>query len=329
MRIRPLATLSTRAAVRFEGWRTRRERERNAQRSIAPPDTAAAATGPGIVTTRIHPLAGLGHQVTGWISGWLWSRELGLPFAGGEVTRDDRGLFEFGPLVEVTPGTPRMRMPAVTDERNHGSLPLLRDAVDRALERAEGPVELRLPLDTFRYRLDGAAEVLRDAVLSGSSGGRLRALEAGSPFAAVHIRRPAWAREPVSRATPERWLEEEWYLSIIRALRDVDGLRDLEFRAYSVGDASEFPGLAAEGVELHVGGDRDADFVELAGARVLVVAPSAFSFLAGLVSRGHVIQPVPWWHPTPEFDRWLGVDRGAPGDRTELARTLRVWHSRR
>jgi hypothetical protein len=218
----------------------------------------------------------------------------------------------------------KVRMPAVPDERNPASLALLREAVDLAY-RAGEPTEFRLPLDTFRYRLDGAAEVLRASVLSGTGGSRLRELEAGPAYVALHIRRPSRVGDPVSRATPERWLEEDWYLAIVRALRELSGLGDVAFRAYSVGDASEFPKLAAEGVELHLGGRRDDDFVELVAARVLVVAPSAFSFIAGLAGLGHVVQPVPWWHAIPESDRWLGVDRGTPPDVAELAPALRTW----
>ncbi|MBB2975529.1 hypothetical protein FHX49_001095 [Microbacterium endophyticum] len=125
------------------------------------------------------------------------------------------------------------------------------------------------------------------------------------------------------QAHPDRWIDASWYVRVISEIRSVKELREIPIRIISLGGASEFEQLARlEGVELCLNGDRDDDFLRLAAARVLVFAPSSFSYNAALVSKQAVIGRAPWWHEIPSSGRWVRLGPDGELDRALLERAL-------
>lgn len=258
----------------------------------------------------IHPYPGLGHQLAGWISGHLWAGDLGLRYTGGDITRDEAGLFNFGQDTSglVHERIKKVRLVAVGDERDARNLAILKGQVNRALLQAQGrPVHFQLALDQARWDQTPAASAVRSAVLNGRNGPRLRVLEgAGESYIAAHIRRGDVGADAMGGSTGQpRWVGEDWYVKLLRRIRQNPDFAAMEVRVYALGEPSDFPMLQREGVTLCLNGDRDKDFVELCAAKVLIVAPSSFSFTAGLASQGAVIAQHPWWHHVPDEGRWL------------------------
>ena len=121
-----------------------------------------------------------------------------------------------------------------------------------------------------------------------------------------------------------RWVEESWYVTVLRVLRAHPSLRELRVRVYALGSESDFPELAAEGVDFHLNGDVFSDLVELAAARLLVAAPSSFSFTAGMCSKGVVLARAPWWHFVPNEGRWVAVANSGVFAVEDLDRAIQV-----
>jgi hypothetical protein len=330
MKIRPLRTIPLRLALKLTGWRNASSKKRigaaqkrysiwSAAERRVHPDSSLEAT--------IHPYPGLGHQLSGWIAGELWSRDLDLVYAGGKLTQDRSQLFAFVevPARAVSERGKTVRLKAVNDETDPRSLAVLRGQVQRASARwPDTPIRFQLALDQARWDQSAAEGALRKAVLLGSRGDAFAELENdGRPYVALHIRRGDVSMDTLAGDTGQsRWVDEGWYVNIVRSLRRHPGIQGLEIRAYALGQPDDFQELADEGVSLRLGGDRDLDFIEMAAARVLVVAPSSFSFSAGLVSKGVVIAQVPWWHRVPNDGRWVGVGPTAVIDQSELDRAL-------
>lgn len=264
------------------------------------------------LTCNIHPYPGLGHQLASWISGELWARDLGLRYSGGIVTRDVGGLFNFPTAPSPAQGsTKHVRLRSVNDERDPRSLAVLRGQVNRALDRAHGrPVHFQLSLDQARWDQTPSAATVRSAVLGGVHGSTLMDLEGNmTPYIAVHVRRGDVDRNAMGGSTGQsRWSDESWYVGVIRQLRQRAELASIPVRVYALGNPGDFPLLQAEGASLCLNGPRDLDFVELCAAKLLVVAPSSFSFTAGLASRGAVIARFPWWHHVPDDGRWIRAE---------------------
>lgn len=316
MRIRPLRTVPLRSGLVLSKHRNAFSRRRldALERKFSPwSNPAGVPAVAASISSTIHPYPGIGHQLAGWISGQLWARDLGLSYTGGRITRDESGLFEF-PIESALPAPDAaryVRLASVNDERDVRSLTVLRGQVNRALEKTQGaPVHFLLALDQARWDQTPSAGTVRSAVAAGSYGLKLAQIEAeAEPYIAMHVRRGDVGQGAMGGSTGQsRWIDENWYVTLLRRLRrnrDIDGM---EVRVYSLGEPKDFPLLQREGVTLCLNRDRDLDFIELCAARILVVAPSSFSFTAGLASRGVVIARHPWWHHVPEGGSWVRAD---------------------
>ncbi|WP_153004216.1 hypothetical protein [Microbacterium testaceum] len=178
-------------------------------------------------------------------------------------------------------------------------------------------------MDQPRFDHTPSSEALRQAVLLGARGAEFASLEQGEEYVAVHIRRPARTNEIGPDTHPDRWLTVEWYAQLIGAIRHVEEFSECPVRVYSLGEPSSFVSLAAlKNVEVHLNGERDSDFVQLAAARLLVAAPSSFSFNAALVSRGAVLVRVPWWHHLPNEGRWVHMDSAGEFQAADMRRAV-------
>ncbi|WP_295835772.1 hypothetical protein [uncultured Microbacterium sp.] len=219
-----------------------------------------------------------------------------------------------------------VRLPATEDERTATSLDILRSHVNRARKKRPGKaIEFRLPLDHPRFDQVPASDALRSAVMAGSLGRELQRLEASPDYVAVHVRRSARENDIGPDTHPDRWLDIDWYAELIGRIRAVDDLGQVPIRVYSLGPPESFAALSAlAGVELHLNGDRDQDFVELSAARLLVAAPSSFSFNAALVSRGAVLARAPWWHHIPDEGRWVRMNAAGLFSETSVKRAIDV-----
>lgn len=337
MSLRPIRTLPLRLRLRARRFRNKLQKQlqpRYWARLSAHGHVVPTARRAGdVLTVEIHPYALLGHQASGWMSGFLWARDLDVDYVGRRLPEDARGLFAL-PSSGSNNGNSRrkiVRLPATEDERDPTSLKILQERIGRARERfSSDPIEFRLPLDQPRHDHTPAGEALRAAVLAGAEGATLKHLEAGPEYIALHIRRPARANEIGPDTHPDRWLTSEWYAELVRRIQLIDALRDLPVRVYSLGDAHSFASLVSHpSVELHLNGDRDADFVALAGARLLVAAPSSFSFNAALVTQGAVLARTPWWHHIPNEGRWTHMDGSGAFNEEELLRALAASYAMR
>jgi hypothetical protein len=315
MKLRPFSTVPLRTALLLARQRNAFN-QRNIEvidRKFAPWASAAADVSRASLGSTIHPYPGLGHQLAGWISGHLWAHDLGIRYTGGTISRDQDGLFNFATEVAqpVERRAKRIRLLSVPDERDPRSIAVLRGQVNRALMLAKGrPVHFELALDQPRWDQTPAAAAISAAVLGGAQGTILERIKATKPpYIAIHVRRGDVDPAMMGGTTGQsRWIDEEWYIALLRRLKRNPQLAGLEVRLYALGEPEHFPLLSREGVTLCLNRDRDLDFVELCAARVLVVAPSSFSFTAGLASSGAVIARYPWWHHIPDSGAWVRAD---------------------
>ncbi|WP_152648025.1 hypothetical protein [Demequina sediminicola] len=277
-----------------------------------------------VLAATIHPFAGLGHQVSSWVSGELWARDLGMRFAGGALTQNSSNLFSLDRDVNVPRATPKVRLQAVPNELNAHALTVLKSEVDEALARYRRPVQFSLALDQARFDQTPASATIRQAVLGGTQGASIEKWESSVPRVVLHVRRgDVNASTPGSDTVP-RYVDLAWHQRVATQLQEHPALRDLPISAVlqdpqpgEVRDA-----LEPLGVEVRAGGERDSDFAWMASARVLVAAPSSFSFFAGMGSRGVVVARHPWWHHVPSEGRWVRADMEGALDTEELTRAL-------
>lgn len=320
MNIRPLRSLPLRFSLKAETAANALERRfaplldawlahRASRIELASVNTAEHS-----LAIRVHPYALIGHQVSSWIAGWLWSRDLVVEFVGGYLPRDENNMFggESPRQDGDRPATKVIRLPWVEDERSPRSRRILENAIRAAIHRhGDRALTFRLALDPARYDQTPASDAIRQAVLSHYKGKALLEAEAENEYVAIHIRRGGDIHQNHFSGPEQvnRWVTEDWHVLVVEELRQIPELASMEFRAYSLGSAEDFPLLREIGVRLMLNGDRDQDLVELAAARVLVLSPSSFSFTSALMSRGAVLGRVPWRHRIPNDGRWVSFNQ--------------------
>jgi hypothetical protein len=319
VRIGPISTLPLRASLRIERGKNAKELRRRSDGGTAPGAWTPPRNLLGL-RVRIDPYPDLGHQLSTWIAGYLWSADLGVPYLGGEVTKDTKGLFDLAQLTAAAPSGNVLehRLAATGFETDDWSLHALQETTSRAAPRSSRPWIGRLALDQRRWDQTPAAEPLRRAVLGGYLGDQLRSVESNADYIAVHARRG----DIGPQSHPDRWIGLDYYRGLIDEIRSVPALNSMPIRLFTSGDAADLRDLERVGVMISDGGQRDQDFIEIAAARVVVAAPSSFGFLAALVSRAPVIARTPWWHHVPDSGRWLAYQADKGLDTTRLGRLV-------
>lgn len=277
----------------------------------------------------VSPFPLLGHQVSSWIAGYLWARELGVTYVGGVIPADGRGLFDFSGDEDrmKADGERTILARAVHDERDGLGIPTLRHQVEKLARKRKRPSRLLLRPDPQWWDQIPAAPAVRRALLKGYRGRELELLES-EPYIAVHVRRG----EDIDRTTTggdadnasvQRWVDAEYYFEVVESLLSDPQLESMNVILVSVEELIGFERLTSHPrVIPRIGGDRDEDLVTLAAASVLVTSPSSFSFTAALASKGVVLCRHPWWHNVPDTGRWIRVGHNGEFNQSELASAL-------
>jgi len=108
---------------------------------------------------------------------------------------------------------------------------------------------------------------------------------------AVHIRRPNSHDTRIEGAN----IPNSYYLNIMNEIREKYKDPPLQFHIYSQGVIENFKELEKEDVEFHLDEEITQTFVGLVAADILVLSPSSFSYVAGLLSDG-IVYYKPFWH---------------------------------
>ena len=152
---------------------------------------------------------------------------------------------------------------------------------------------------SFIQRLRHKTELLRRPVPHFSSG-KLRV--------AVHVRRGDIMKTTTGRGV-DRFIPDDFYLTFLRLLKPV--VAPAEIHVFSTTEGkfaeSDFHDYSELGAHVHLDGDANDDWAHMAQADVLVVAPSGFSWAAGLLNSQCVVAFAS--HPYAYHPNWLKVSK--------------------
>jgi len=99
---------------------------------------------------------------------------------------------------------------------------------------------------------------------------------------AVHVRRG----DVTKAGWPGRWVDDEFYTSLISDIKREDPSSTV--CVFSEGDVKDFAAFEAAGAEMHLNDDLKTTFHSMVHTPNLVVAKSSLSWIAGVLSEGHV-----------------------------------------
>ena len=276
-----------------------------------------------------HYRTGIGHILTEWNTGLLWSMKLGIPFVHCPLRtpwNDFFGLIGFSDYQSTRElsGVRCVKLPPIPRTENPADSPLITNIINHYGER--GPTLFNLYYGQNSFRHDESSDILRakyfqrrqlDPVPSVRRNGLINV--------SVHVRRPTGEdssnpafNDPNSEAHRSRYFAANFFVRICKEIERVLGAGEVVFNIFSLGSPSDFQEFdILRNYVLHLNSDERETFHNLVIGDVLVVSPSGFSFMAGMISPGFKIAPHPWWHHIPDDSRWcrVGVESGGNEDR--------------
>ncbi len=121
---------------------------------------------------------------------------------------------------------------------------------------------------------------------------------------AIHVRRPN-SHDTRTEGTD---LPNKFYLNIINNLRNLYKAENLLFHIFSQGDIKNFKVFESKDTILHLDESIEDTFCSMVFADMLIVGPSSFSYVAGILSENLVyyipfvlLNPLPHWKSVEKF----------------------------
>ena len=266
-----------------------------------------------------HPTSGIGHAFANWNAGFITANRLGFQFANIPLLHgwdEFLGFSNTGPnyhgLIKSR-AVPVFSMPKICGKAH--------DEIDHFLQlianvRSDTIFRLAFGQSLLDYS-SNRKELGRLFRTNGNWKSLSVHLVPGRINVAVHLRRGdvSTMAEKHLGNWKLRFVSEDWFTRIMDAIPQV-GLRyPPSFHIYSQGQVSDFPELAERtDVVFHLDADEKETMLNMIKADILLMSPSGFSFLAGLLSEGLKIARIPWWHHLPDDDDWLLLEEPLTDD---------------
>jgi hypothetical protein len=263
------------------------------------------------VTCVAHPTTGVGHRFSEWNTGLIVARSAGIQYLSAGLGDGWDEALNLSPHFDdaaryIERARPvRIRLPYVDWHDRPEALAELSELVQEVAARERNALVFLSDGQNLFRQQDSAGE-LRTMYWARREKEKARDLVR----IGVHIRRGDVAQMK-ARGIPgweARFVELEWFASVLRAT--VAGLagRAIEITVFSQGAEKDFESLrGSHALRFRLDGDPISAFHEMVQSDVLIVSPSSFSFNAGLVCRGLKIARWPWWHDIPETDDWVRI----------------------
>jgi len=287
---------------------------------------------PCFLTAIPHPTTGIGHAFAEWNTGRIIARDCGLQFVHISLPSQwDRFLAIQGDNVSL------QEVLKVTDIRVIRIPEYDYRKTDPCLEIKNIIKSFTPKCPTLFVLADGQnlnhhnlflGELKQSYFKSHSPSKTIVDMKCGNKkilIVAVHIRRGDV--EMMKRNNHGNWkerhLELTFFLELLEIVRDLLLDYNLTFNIYSQGNKEDFsPFLRFKNVNLFINHDQYETMNDMVHSDILILSPSGFSYMAGLISDGFKIAKYPWWHEIPDDKDWCRVSEQPSQDSQNIANKL-------
>lgn len=298
------------------------------QRSSAPIEKLKAGCYIGAIP---HYRTGIGHILSEWNAGLLWSIKLGIPFAHCPLRppwNDFFGLTDFPDYetLRQTPGIQIVKLPQIPDDEEAAKSSVINSIINHYGQRAPTLFQLYHGQNTFRH--DETSEILRAKYQARREIDPIASVrQEGLINISVHVRirnaddmsNPK-VHDPNGAYYKSRYFGNDFFLNACSAIEAALGADRTVFNVFSQGKLEDFKEFTAlKNVRFFLDYDVLETFHNLVVGDVLIVSPSGFSFIAGMISPGLKIAAHPWWHYVPENAKWCHIGKGPTEDQARVA----------
>lgn len=279
--------------------------------------------------TTIIPETGIGHQLTCWNTALIFSLKYNfkfvhfplhaydgvdwesfLGFGDGELNYTD--LIRDISIRKVN--LPRIRRIDKTDINGHYTVNQIITSEIEAVSSVPSKKGILFILnpDHFAYDQTKTSEILRDKYWKMRDKKPVKVdLVTDRINIACHVRRGDIMKSntpnsPDLQNFGNRWVDNNYFVKVIKTLKEVLFNHDLNIHIFSQGLLSDFRDYEKFGnVIFHLDEAPNVTFHRMVVADILILSPSSFSYKAGMISRGTKIAKHPWWHEIPSNNEWI------------------------
>jgi hypothetical protein len=271
------------------------------------------------VTSIPNIRVGIGHTLSEYITGRIWSQKTGLGFAHCQLAEPWESMLHFqgeAPTLRELKkaGIKTFKMPRMSNRPEDVDFDLIRRKW-ATIARKE-PVCFVLGDGQNAHDIAYPSQELRQLYRSHPDfEKRLNLRVEGKVNVSVHVRRRNQAdmlnpsvHDENSEAYKARYLEGDYFLSLCRIIEEAMGADQVHFNLFSQGDPAAFSEFSElKNLRLCLDTDQYETFHNLTLSDILIVSPSSFSFKAGMLCPGLKLAKYPWWHEIPDDDEWVRV----------------------
>ncbi|MEH2051635.1 hypothetical protein [Nostoc sp.] len=123
----------------------------------------------------------------------------------------------------------------------------------------------------------------------------------------VHIRRGDIVNMMTNNQSnwQERYVTLDYFDTLLKMMTEILADYQVAINIYSQGNNDEFQKfMKYDNVKLYINYDQFKTLNHMVFSDILIMSPSGFSYLAGLLSKGFKIARYPWWHEIPDQEDW-------------------------
>ena len=270
----------------------------------------------GIYFTALpNPGAGIGHQMSNWISGYCWARQFGLKFAHLPFSTQAWDEFlGFGKdEVQVCTLKKRgwhVRRIPLFKWNAPDSIELVKDIISSyngkkviiLCEQDQGYRNLYDVMDDLKSKFYAATLQQK---------GRLQYNDAHFNVA-IHVRRGDILSDPTNENLSMRYMDNGYYKRVLSQVVERFALsqpKPIHIYFFSQGRQEDFPEFYCF-KNLHWCLDMGAQdsFLHMVYADLLITSKSSFSYKPALINNGIKVCPKKFWHTYPSTDDWIMCD---------------------
>jgi hypothetical protein len=275
--------------------------------------------------TCVIPETGIGHQLTCWNTGLIFSIKYNLKFVHYPLHKFDgvdwENFLGFGDgellysqiendrSIKIV-NLPRIRRIDEKDKVGHYIL----DEIIKYERRKENNMLFKLNPEHFAYDQTATSEIMRKKYWNAREINPIYLnFRENRLNICCHVRRGDIVIKNEKFSDLEnlknRWINNEYFIKIIKYIKSLLDDYNIDIHVFSQGDISSFREFGElENVFYHLDENPFKSFHGMVVADILILSPSSFSYKAGMICKGIKIARYPWWHEIPDNSEWIRCD---------------------
>ncbi|MEJ7560448.1 MAG: hypothetical protein WKF66_19220 [Pedobacter sp.] len=277
-----------------------------------------------------NPGAGIGHQLSNWISGYWWAMQFNLKYAHTTFSTEKwETFFGFGENETLASdlishnGYRRVLLP-LFDENKQAAINLNKKIIS---SYAGQKVVFVAEQDQSYQSLCGVIEDLRLKFFSAAARKCETLIFSESHFnIAIQIRRGDITIGQTNQDPnlQMRWQDNLYFKKLLtEVIENIKPGKPLAIYLFSQGTPSDFiEFIDLENINFCLDMDAQQSFLHMVFADLLITSKSSFSYKPALLNKGIKVCPRNFWHNYPNSNDWVLVDDDGNFDVKQLSITL-------